>query len=844
MEILGSLLFAGNLINKKNDKIERVKNKDSVVNKKKSQQNLYESNNVKKAKNYIYKKAKERDIQSNHPRKTCVIPKNFNAGDSIDSVYTDDFSSIQSKISLNKNDHMALLNRSENLKNNKLYESKIEKNANSINHRFNNKSCGPAFANQFDDLAFDTIGNPAPSNGVEMKNGITSALKRAEIQRELDMDAGYSGFDNNQDMTYGLIKNKSDFVHNNMVPFFSGKSGYGNNPSGENARTTLNQRKLDLFTGSINNIDYRAKTEQRPLFNPTVGMSHIYGMPNFNDYFEGRYVPGKERRGEKPFQEIKVTPGLNLGYNQDRKGLVNDFRVLPRSIDEIRTAQNRQISYTTPVTHGMKGHRRAVLPNVSKRRQETFKENDPRDMVKSQAYYTAPTIYGEFNAPQTNRSIHSIAWNAPAKYKGDKPLPWDRNPKFKKTSKVPYKHRGPGNAIRIGAQQATPNINSFDAKATNRETYSKNNHIGNVNRSMKKPGHTFDMETNKPQITLKDMVAINNWVGGVNRNMKNPGHAFDMKTNVPDVTIRNTTENNNYINPSKYHAKGAYDLTQQGTEAKMTHGETYAKNNYINPLKHHSKGAYDIVQQGTNAKNTNRETYSKNNYINPLKFAHSKGAYDLTQQGTDAKITNRETYSKNNYINPSKFAHTKSAYDIVQQGTTAKRTHRDTYAKNNYINPSKFVHAKGAYDFTQKGTTAKTTHRETYSKNNYINPSKFKNKQRSRADFSNALLNDVKEKSLKGRAPTTANYSKGPTLDYSMIQLCEPIQINRDLYPNMNGMNTLDCLPIAHNRIGTNQLAQYDWRLDSHVTENLQGNTFINNTQHKAVTLDDVDFTI
>ena len=46
-----------------------------------------------------------------------------------------------------------------------------------------------------------------------------------------------------------------------MVPFFSGKGGYGNNPMEENARTSLNQRKLDLFTGSINNIDYRAKTD-------------------------------------------------------------------------------------------------------------------------------------------------------------------------------------------------------------------------------------------------------------------------------------------------------------------------------------------------------------------------------------------------------------------------------------------------------------------------------------------------------------------------------------------------------------------------------------------------------
>ena len=45
-------------------------------------------------------------------------------------------------------------------------------------------------------------------------------------------------------------------------------------------------------------------------------MGHNYGSPSFttNSRVQGRYLPSDKRQGEKPFQEVKVGPGLNKGY--------------------------------------------------------------------------------------------------------------------------------------------------------------------------------------------------------------------------------------------------------------------------------------------------------------------------------------------------------------------------------------------------------------------------------------------------------------------------------------------------------------------------------------------------
>ena len=172
---------------------------------------------------------------------------------------------------------------------------------------------------------------------------------------------------------------------------------------------------METFTGSLNNLDYKIKTERRPLFNPQIGLTWNYGSPNFTNYYQSRFIPGRERRNELLNQPVRVTPGLDLKYNEiSKQGFHDTYRVLPKTVDELRTANNPKISYTPPVIEGMKGERRAVIGNVPKLRPVTFKENDPRDMLKSLGVLRAPSIYGNYDAPSTNRQQTTKAHYGPA----------------------------------------------------------------------------------------------------------------------------------------------------------------------------------------------------------------------------------------------------------------------------------------------------------------------------------------------------------------------------------------------------------------------------------------------
>ena len=243
-------------------------------------------------------KAKERNAK--HP----INPEAFQ---DIDSVFSDN-SSMGSEISHNTqgidSDHLAFFKKSNLLRDNKLYENKIREDKNT-----NGES---SWASQFNSLSFDNPSAPVSANNIQHQTGKNSRYAKLETERNLAMQGGFSDF-NTQDMTYGIVDNK-DFVHNNMTPMFSDGLGKGYGPNSEEQKRLSEgfQRKVDTFTGSVSNIEYKPRTERRPLFNPQVGNTWIYGMPNFTDYMATRYIPGRERRNERLMQPTRITPGLTL----------------------------------------------------------------------------------------------------------------------------------------------------------------------------------------------------------------------------------------------------------------------------------------------------------------------------------------------------------------------------------------------------------------------------------------------------------------------------------------------------------------------------------------------------
>jgi hypothetical protein len=177
-------------------------------------------------------------------------------------------------------------------------------------------------------------------------------------------------------MRYGVT---DDTCHNNMVPFFGSRNGYGHNEGQEKKLTDFVQRKVDLYSGSINNPDYKHKEEVKPLFSPLMGFTNIYGQQVMSDFYQSRYIPGRERRNEYPVQQIRVTPGLNLGYSEvSYQGYVDPYRPHIRNVDELRYLSKPKLSFKGTIIPGQMGDRQPVASEVFKHRPEklmTLKHN-------------------------------------------------------------------------------------------------------------------------------------------------------------------------------------------------------------------------------------------------------------------------------------------------------------------------------------------------------------------------------------------------------------------------------------------------------------------------------------
>jgi ABC-type molybdate transport system substrate-binding protein len=558
MDIFGGLSLVGTQIHKKNNK-EKEKEFPSKIKKiNRVGDNIYYSNEINNGMEHIRKKSKEYTKKANNPT-SGIIPAYYNRrqknikkkieinDDNSDSMFSDASSNCSVNNDSNYDlepDHTTLMKKCEKFGNNEKSEKKILNN--------NNVS---TYMNQFEELQFDNKTNPVASNVTN-----NTDLTKMEIERKLALTGGYSSFENN-DMTYG-ITNSDNFVHNNMVPFISSAAkGYGNNQMAENQIGEYKKRKLDLFSGSANNLDYRPKTERRPLFNPLVGLTNINGMPNVSEFMESRYEPGIEKRNEKPFQPIKVTPGLNLGYDEISKhGEQDPFRMLPKTVDELRTISNPKNTYTTPIISGQKGTRRPIEPTVIKRRPSTFFELDLPENKKS--YYNAPKVQDNYDIAFTNRDQTSTEYFGGAKSERDALLPEHRREIVQVTNKEHFLADSPTNVTMVDAKNARDNT-KYDPRITNRTIYNKTNYVGPANNNENQKGHAFDMILNVPDQTNREMFSNTKQHGGVNNTQLNKGHAYDMISNIPDNTersIHNQYDRSGHMGNAEYNKGHAYDM--------------------------------------------------------------------------------------------------------------------------------------------------------------------------------------------------------------------------------------------------------------------------------------------
>jgi hypothetical protein len=142
----------------------------------------------------------------------------------------------------------------------------------------------------------------------------------------------------------------SDFTHNNMVPFFGGRVR-------QNVAAQSNSGILDTFTGS--GITQISKREIEPMFDTArAPYGNPFGMEDQTDFVQSRINDPRSRAGERPFEPVRVAPGVNEGFAATGKGGFQQFEVNQymidniRRTDDLRTSDNPKETYNQPVVPG------------------------------------------------------------------------------------------------------------------------------------------------------------------------------------------------------------------------------------------------------------------------------------------------------------------------------------------------------------------------------------------------------------------------------------------------------------------------------------------------------------
>ena len=429
MDLLGGLITTGYITSKSEE--PKIINNEKIKTYNRNYYDRFNSNEIVKNKEIIYKLNENNYIDSTH-KNTNIINKlwrenndreNENMDKKILSGINKDLTNIVDK-KYNKNDIISIetmanyksdndsefSNDSECIKNKDRVKfldmqdkmnTKIESDMDSDDYpEAEPKYCEKElYKSQYEPMKLNHKGIPRTNNYYKEQD--TMFKPGQTNQREVES----SRFGEKLDGRYGVIP---DMTHNNMLPFFKSKT-YGYNPERANQMADRSTRNVELYTGSDQMLQFKHKQEVKKLFDPIVNkVDSVTGVPNFSDFFQSRRIASQKRQGEKPFQPVLVSPGLNLGYNQQGnsgiKGGGDIYRVLPKTVDQLRTVDKPKVSYSPPIIPGQKGTKMVSIGAVEHRHQDRFFENSLDSMMPTSAIETAPGLYGVFDTTPTNRA--------------------------------------------------------------------------------------------------------------------------------------------------------------------------------------------------------------------------------------------------------------------------------------------------------------------------------------------------------------------------------------------------------------------------------------------------------
>lgn len=541
----------------------------------------------------------------------------------------------------------------------------------------------------------------------------------------------------NNEIKSQLTGDNIKFTHNNMVHF------YGSSVK-QNMDLTKKNRNLDIFTGGEDLK--KSKKEVGPLFE--LEKQNIHGGQNYTEDYKDNLNQSRYENHNLPFEQIKVGPGVGLEYNDGPSGGYHqDIREyeMPKNVDELRAKNNPKITYKGRIIKGKKEIKRDADYNFTKDKKIVMEVDRVQHPTHGVGKETARSkIYISDNNRKVSKELMGIAGNTIIK------------------ESQRQKHR-PSNKLELDVD-TTRNITGdtkydYDRRAyncmeTKREEQSlqpfkKGLYIANLLKALIPTTQYQDNARKTIRETTEKADHLLNLKGKEKIKMYNKEPARK--------TIRETTENNvkDIINIKLYN-KLPERIKQK---IRTTLKETLLDNNHSGFLGMDKK-------KGTLRNLEKLKTTLKETLLRDSELLNMIAGYKTKKHFDDiAKLTHKETYTQNYVVGQAtenrNDGYKSANYDMVE-------TNKESTCNNNYTG---IANREDGTGYMTNKYDAKETNKESYADKDYYGSSIGNKEMMSYEDMYNATINELKEKTLKGRAPTKEGAKTNTSADDINVEI-------------------------------------------------------------------------
>ena len=466
---------------------------------------------------------------------------------------------------------------------------------------------------------------------------------------------------------------KKEAFHDNMVPFIKSKNQH-------NLNFDANSNRLGRYTG--NDETYRPKKQEvKSFFDVTPNNSYVYGSPSFTETVGlDRYVPSQKRQGEKPFQDIRVGPGLAAGYTAMPVGGLNQANareyILPKSVDELRVLTKPKQTYEGRVVAGLKSAQRGLQAKPFKHRPEKYYNSDPERGVLSSAV-KASQLREKFYMKPTQKQYQREYFGTLGQAQLSKPR---KEGAYRRSTKNNYMNPTPRNAYREDGWTVNNDANSegvgdyglssIENKPNERDTTQDRFHINNLSVTVKKlitPVTDYFRRTRKENFignvrpegnmnaqmpakqtiydpndiartTIKEQTIDNEYEGALTGNKKQT--VYD-PNDIARTTIKEQTIDNEYTGQLTAEKHGIVydpnDIARTTIKEQNIHNEAPYIN--MNPQQPRSLRVYDPEDI---VRTTMKEVTIDNEHVGFVGVQESLKPGGYTSTSVDMRNTNRQ----------------------------------------------------------------------------------------------------------------------------------------------------------------------------------------------------------